>query len=154
MATDNLKAEAREKWVALYKQIGNVSVAARRCGIARSTLQRWIRRYGRVCPSMRRWSYGHTGLLFSAVEKSEFFLRLEVFEAKSSILYSKAALPVRQKSIFQSKCFGNDLNVRQLFRPVRKRRFLQGKLRAYLRNKSNYEGMCSVIAGKESDTSA
>ena len=41
MATESLKAEAREKWVTLYKQIRNVSVAARRCGIARSTLQRW-----------------------------------------------------------------------------------------------------------------
>lgn len=44
MATESLKADAREKWVTLYKQIGNVSVAARRCGIARSTLQRWIKR--------------------------------------------------------------------------------------------------------------
>lgn len=38
--------EAREKWVTLYKQLGNISVVARRCGIARSTLQRWIRRQG------------------------------------------------------------------------------------------------------------
>ena len=44
MAIENLKVEAREKWVALYKQIGNISVTARRCGIARSTLQRWIKR--------------------------------------------------------------------------------------------------------------
>ena len=44
MATENLKAEAREKWVALYKQIGNVWGVAGRCGIARSTLQRWIKR--------------------------------------------------------------------------------------------------------------
>jgi len=41
MPTESMKAEAREKWVILYKQIGNVSATARRCGIARSTLQRW-----------------------------------------------------------------------------------------------------------------
>jgi len=41
MAIENLKIEAQQKWVALYKQLGNISVTARRCGIARSTLQRW-----------------------------------------------------------------------------------------------------------------
>lgn len=44
MAIENLKIEARQKWVALYKQLGNISVTARRCGIARSTLQRWLKR--------------------------------------------------------------------------------------------------------------
>ena len=41
MAIENLKIEARQKWVALYKQLGNISVTALRWGIARSTLQRW-----------------------------------------------------------------------------------------------------------------
>jgi len=36
--------QARQTWLAVYKQVGSVSVAARRCGIARSTLQRWIKR--------------------------------------------------------------------------------------------------------------
>ena len=44
MAIENLKVEAREKLVALYKQIGNISVTARRYGITRSALQRWIKR--------------------------------------------------------------------------------------------------------------
>lgn len=44
MAIENLKIEARQKLVALYKQLGNISVTARRCGIARSTLQRWLKR--------------------------------------------------------------------------------------------------------------
>ncbi|MFC5409265.1 helix-turn-helix domain-containing protein [Larkinella bovis] len=36
--------QARQTWLAVYRQVGSVSVAARRCGIARSTLQRWIKR--------------------------------------------------------------------------------------------------------------
>ncbi|QMW03313.1 IS481 family transposase [Spirosoma foliorum] len=44
MAPDSASAQTRQKWLAVYYQVGSISVAARRCGIARSTLQRWIKR--------------------------------------------------------------------------------------------------------------
>jgi transposase len=37
--------KAREIWVNCYYQLGSVSKAARKCGIPRSTLYRWVKRY-------------------------------------------------------------------------------------------------------------
>jgi transposase InsO family protein len=36
--------KARETWVKCYENLGSVSMAARKCGIPRSTLYRWIKR--------------------------------------------------------------------------------------------------------------
>lgn len=36
--------QARQTWLKVYQQLGSVSQAARRCGIARSTLHRWLKR--------------------------------------------------------------------------------------------------------------
>jgi transposase len=44
MEKQDQKQKARETWVKVYEQLGSVSKAARHCGIARSTLQRWIKR--------------------------------------------------------------------------------------------------------------
>lgn len=44
MAHDSASVQARQKRLAVYYQVGSISVAARRCGIAQSTLQRWIKR--------------------------------------------------------------------------------------------------------------
>ena len=41
MASDETLIQTRTKWISIYQQLGNITVAARRCGIARSTLQRW-----------------------------------------------------------------------------------------------------------------
>ncbi|WP_460474260.1 IS481 family transposase [Emticicia fontis] len=38
------KAQARKKWLEIYYSCGSISKAALKCGIARSTLQRWIKR--------------------------------------------------------------------------------------------------------------
>jgi transposase-like protein len=37
--------KARETWLKVYQDLGSVAKAARRCGIARSTLYRWIERF-------------------------------------------------------------------------------------------------------------
>lgn len=39
--------DARTKlgWVRLYEEVGNAGVVCRRCGISRSTLRKWWRRY-------------------------------------------------------------------------------------------------------------
>lgn len=37
--------KARQIWIKTYQQLGSVSKAARRCGIPRSTLYRWLKRY-------------------------------------------------------------------------------------------------------------
>ena len=39
------KLRAREAWIKIYQQLGSVTKAARKCGIPRSTLYRWISRY-------------------------------------------------------------------------------------------------------------
>ena len=39
------KIKARSIWLQTYKTLGSVSKAARRCGIPRSTLYRWLGRY-------------------------------------------------------------------------------------------------------------
>ena len=44
MASDETLIQTRTKWISIYQQLGNITVAARRCGIARSTLQRWLKR--------------------------------------------------------------------------------------------------------------
>ncbi len=36
--------KARAYWIRIYQQLGSISKAARHCGIARSTLQRWLKR--------------------------------------------------------------------------------------------------------------
>lgn len=41
------KLKAREYWIEEYKKTGSVSIAARRCGIPRSTLYRWLKRYSK-----------------------------------------------------------------------------------------------------------
>jgi transposase len=38
------KQKARAVWIRTYEDLGSISKAARRCGIARSTLQRWLKR--------------------------------------------------------------------------------------------------------------
>ena len=45
MNSKNRKLKARENWIKLYKELGSVSKAAKRCGIPRSTLYRSINRY-------------------------------------------------------------------------------------------------------------
>jgi transposase len=45
MDTKTRKLNARKQWLEAYRKYGNVSIAARRCGIPRSTLYRWIQRY-------------------------------------------------------------------------------------------------------------
>ena len=32
-------------WIKCYEELGSVSIAARKCGIPRSTLYRWVNRY-------------------------------------------------------------------------------------------------------------
>lgn len=41
------KIRAREIWIQTYIELNSVSKAARRCGIPRSTLYRWIHRYNK-----------------------------------------------------------------------------------------------------------
>ncbi|MEK6481955.1 IS481 family transposase [Catalinimonas sp. 4WD22] len=38
------KQKARAVWIRTYEDLGSISKAAQRCGIARSTLQRWLKR--------------------------------------------------------------------------------------------------------------
>ncbi|MFV0468253.1 MAG: helix-turn-helix domain-containing protein [Dysgonomonas sp.] len=35
----------RKNWLRVYQELGSVSKAALRCGVARSTMHRWIKRY-------------------------------------------------------------------------------------------------------------
>ncbi|RDV12975.1 hypothetical protein DXT99_22170 [Pontibacter diazotrophicus] len=44
MKKEEQKQKAREDWIKVYQQLGSVSKAALRCGIARFTLHRWIKR--------------------------------------------------------------------------------------------------------------
>jgi transposase len=37
--------KSRQYWVETYEKLGSVSKAAQKCGIPRSTLYRWIKRY-------------------------------------------------------------------------------------------------------------
>ncbi len=39
------KIRARQQWIKIYQELGSVTVAARKCGIPRSTLYRWVARY-------------------------------------------------------------------------------------------------------------
>lgn len=45
MSTKKRKITARKNWIKINKELGSVSKAARRCGIPRSTIYRWINRY-------------------------------------------------------------------------------------------------------------
>jgi len=45
MKEDERQIKAHKKCVHAYQELGSVPKAALRCGIAGSTLQRWIRRY-------------------------------------------------------------------------------------------------------------
>lgn len=39
------QVKARKDWLKIYLELGSVTKTALRCGIARSTLYRWIKRY-------------------------------------------------------------------------------------------------------------
>jgi len=41
----NREIRMRLKWVRLYEQTSNAGLVCRRCGISRSTLRKWLRRY-------------------------------------------------------------------------------------------------------------
>lgn len=45
MDTKQRQIKARETWIRCYEQLGSISKAARKCGIPRSTLYRWIKRF-------------------------------------------------------------------------------------------------------------
>lgn len=45
MNSKKRKLTARKTWIKIYSELGSVSKAARRCGIPRSTLYRWINRH-------------------------------------------------------------------------------------------------------------
>lgn len=45
MTPEKRQIKARETWIKCYEELGSVSKAARRCGIPRSTLYRWLKRY-------------------------------------------------------------------------------------------------------------
>jgi transposase InsO family protein len=45
MHSKNRKIKARKIWIKTYKELNSVTKAAKRCGIPRSTLYRWISRY-------------------------------------------------------------------------------------------------------------
>ena len=45
MQDSEKKIKARKDWVKTYEQLGSVSKAAAKCGIARTTLYRWLERY-------------------------------------------------------------------------------------------------------------
>lgn len=45
MKEDERQIKTRKKWLQVYHELGSVSKAALRCGVARSTLHRWIQRY-------------------------------------------------------------------------------------------------------------
>lgn len=45
MNSSKRKIVARKNWIKIYQEVGSVTKAALRCGIPRSTLYRWIKRY-------------------------------------------------------------------------------------------------------------
>lgn len=45
MTLNQRQIRAREMWIKCYEELGSVSMAARKCGIPRSTLYRWIKCY-------------------------------------------------------------------------------------------------------------
>ncbi|GAC1424431.1 MAG: hypothetical protein NVS1B13_03080 [Flavisolibacter sp.] len=45
MASNNREIKAREKWLLTYQELGSVNKAALKCGVPRSTIYRWIKRY-------------------------------------------------------------------------------------------------------------
>jgi predicted transcriptional regulator len=44
MTSNRRILKARELWIRCYKEVGFVSIAARKCGIPKSTLYRWVKR--------------------------------------------------------------------------------------------------------------
>ena len=44
MEKQEQQQKARADWIKICQQLGSISKAVRRCGIARSTLQRWLKR--------------------------------------------------------------------------------------------------------------
>jgi len=44
MNSKKRKITARKNWIKIYAELGSISKAARRCGIPRSTLYRWVNR--------------------------------------------------------------------------------------------------------------
>lgn len=45
MVSESREVKARENWINIYKTLGSISKAARKCGLPRSTLYRWVGRY-------------------------------------------------------------------------------------------------------------
>ncbi|WP_298646322.1 IS481 family transposase [uncultured Proteiniphilum sp.] len=45
MKDNERQIKARKNWLKVYQDVGSVSKAALRCGVARSTMYRWIKRY-------------------------------------------------------------------------------------------------------------
>jgi transposase len=45
MKDNERQIRARKNWLKVYQDVGSVSKAALRCGVARSTMYRWIKRY-------------------------------------------------------------------------------------------------------------
>lgn len=45
MEAINRKVKARETWIKTYQKLGSISQAAKRCGVPRSTLYRWVNRH-------------------------------------------------------------------------------------------------------------
>ena len=45
MKDNERQLRARKNWLKVYQYVGSVSKAALRCGVARSTMYRWIKRY-------------------------------------------------------------------------------------------------------------
>lgn len=52
MKEDIRKIRMRQKWLGIYAETGSVTKTALRCGIARSTLYRWINREKEQCKSI------------------------------------------------------------------------------------------------------
>ncbi|QHT65338.1 IS481 family transposase [Rhodocytophaga rosea] len=70
--------KARETWLKVYQDLGSVAKAARRCGIARSTLYRWIERFKEL---------GKEGLKDKSKRPHKLF-RLKVTEEQEQLILS------------------------------------------------------------------
>ena len=89
------KIQARKKWLALYKETGSVSITCRRCGIARSTLYRWIKRYKLT---------GFPGLSDKSQRPHKFG------NQKTTDDLEKTVLKIREKYNWGSQRISNHLN--------------------------------------------
>jgi transposase len=70
--------KARETWLKVYQELGSVAKAARRCGIARSTLYRWIERFNKL---------GKEGLKDKSKRPHKLF-RLKVIDEQEQLILS------------------------------------------------------------------